>query len=157
MERTNPNAVDPARLGKTLQFMRLLWALSHALASLSKRMESELGVTGPQRLALRILGRVPGLSARDLAGTLHLHPSTLTGVLRRLEARGFVRREADPDDARRAKLTLTATGKALNDQRARTVEGAVRRALTRASPESLKAATELLTLIVAEIEREAGD
>src|SRR5512146_1996532 len=68
-------------LGDVLEFMRLIWGISHGLQSTSKRMEAQLGITGPQRLVVRIVGRCPGVSARELAHTLHLHPSTLTGVL----------------------------------------------------------------------------
>src|SRR6266540_480401 len=96
------------RLGPVLEFMRALWALDHALQSASKRMESRLGITAPQRLVVRIVGRFPGISAGEVAEILHVHPSTLTGVLKRLEGRGFVARRADPRDARRALLGLTA-------------------------------------------------
>src|ERR687888_5890 len=70
------------QLGPVLDFMQRLWAVAHELQSISKRMDAHLGVTGPQRLVVRILGRRPGLSAGELAAILHLHPSTLTGVLR---------------------------------------------------------------------------
>ena len=40
-------------LGAVLDFMRLLWAVDHALQSTSKRMESTFGLTGPQRLVVR--------------------------------------------------------------------------------------------------------
>src|SRR5260370_41656340 len=71
--------LDPA-----LDFLRLLWAIEHGLQRMSKRMEASLGVTGPQRLVLRIVGRFPGLSAGDLAHILPLPPSTITGILQRL-------------------------------------------------------------------------
>jgi len=98
-------------LGAVLDFMRMLWALDHALQSASKRMESAFGMTGPQRLAVRIVGRFPGIAAGRLAEILHVHPSTLTGVLRRLEGRGILQRRPDPRDARRALFMLTAKGR----------------------------------------------
>ena len=73
-------------LGPVLEFMRTLWALDHALQSASKRMESRLRVTAPQRLVVRIVGRYPGVSAGELSEILHLHPSTLTGILGRTAA-----------------------------------------------------------------------
>src|SRR6516165_11555492 len=116
-------------LGPVLDFMRALWALDHALQSASKRMETRLGVTAPQRLVVRIVGRFPGISAGEVAEILHVHPSTLTGVLKRLEARGIVSRRADPRDARRALLALTARGRELDRLRSGTVEAVVRRVL----------------------------
>src|SRR5262249_46223622 len=97
-------------LGSVLEFMRVLWAVDHGLEAASKRMEARLGVTGPQRLVLRILGRYPSASAGRLAEILHLHPSTLTGILKRLETRGLITRRVDPADGRRALFDLTARG-----------------------------------------------
>ena len=82
--------------GETLEFMRLLWAIDHGLQRRSKRMAKTLGLTGPQRLVVRMLGRYPGISAGQLAQVLHLHPSTLTGILRRLERRGWLTRRRRP-------------------------------------------------------------
>src|SRR5258705_7138033 len=87
-------------LGAVLDFMRLLWAVDHALQSTSKRMESTFGLTGPQRLVVRIVGRFPGIAAGRIAGILHVHPSTLTGVLRRLESRRVLPRRPSPRHAR---------------------------------------------------------
>lgn len=143
------------KLGKTLQFMQLLWELTHSLHSLSKHMEATIGVTGPQRLALRIIGRRPGISAGELSTTLRIHPSTLTGILRRLEERRAVRREADPYDARRARLFLASTGKDLDGERGSTVEAAVRRALTKADPRDLEGARRVLRAVIDELVREA--
>ena len=49
-------APDAPSLGPTLDFLRLLWELDHALQRRSKRMARALGLTGPQRLVLRIVG-----------------------------------------------------------------------------------------------------
>src|SRR2546425_5569316 len=114
-------------LGAVLDFMRLLWALDHALQSASKRMESNFGMTGPQRLVMRIVGRFPGIAAGRVAQILHVHPSTLTGILKRLEARGLLQRRADPRDARRALFILTPRGRKLDTVRTGIVEQAVRR------------------------------
>ncbi len=85
-------------------------------------MAAVLGVTGPQRLAVRIVGRFPGISAGQLAGVLHLHPSTLTGILRRLERRGLLTRRPDPRDKRRVALGLSASGRRLDVEASGTIE-----------------------------------
>ena len=112
-------------LGETLDFMRLIWEVDHALQRASKRMESTLGVTGPQRLVIRIVGRFPGLPAGHLATLLRVHPSTLTGILKRLERKGLMRKRADPRDGRRLLLSLTEEGRAFNLTNEGTVEGGV--------------------------------
>ncbi len=139
------------RLGPVLEFMRALWALDHALQSASKRMEASHGVTAPQRIVVRIVGRFPGISAGELAEILHLHPSTLTGVLRRLETRGMVVRAADPEDGRRALLTLTARGRKIDELRTGTVEAAVRRVLAELPDGTAESARVLADRLCAEL------
>lgn len=134
-------------LGDVIEFMRLLWGLDHGLQSTSKRMGRELGITGPQRLVIRLVGRYPGISAGRLAEILHLHPSTLTGVLARLIDRGALVRDADPNDARRALFKLTAAGKRLDQSKAGTVEARVRRVLGRLPEAKVAAAREVLTAL----------
>jgi DNA-binding MarR family transcriptional regulator len=129
--------VPPASesLGDALAFMQVLWALAHGLESSSKRMHAELGVTGPQRLVLRIVGHHGRIAAGQLAEVLHVHPSSLTGILKRLEEAELLRRESDPFDRRRALLALTKRGQRLNDQRDGTIESVVAGALTKVSKE----------------------
>jgi DNA-binding MarR family transcriptional regulator len=140
-------------LGPVLDFMRALWALDHSLQSASKRMEAQLGVTAPQRLVIRIVGRFPGISAGEVSEILHLHPSTLTGVLKRLEQRGLVARRADPGDARRALLDLTDRGRDVDGLRSGTVESAVRRALRRMPPAAVRTVREATEILAGELAR----
>ena len=62
-----PATSDSEPLGDALAFMQLLWAVAHGLESSSKRMHAELGVTGPQRLVLRIVGHYKRIAAGQLA------------------------------------------------------------------------------------------
>ena len=144
---------QPRPQGETLQFMQHLWTLTHALEVRSKRMAKEIGVTGPQRLVVRLIGQAPGLSARDIAQTLGIHPSTLTGILARLEKQGLIRREVDGNDRRRAQFDLTQAGKRVDRERKGTVEAAVRRAMGRATPAAIAGTTEMIELLVAELDR----
>jgi MarR family transcriptional regulator, organic hydroperoxide resistance regulator len=142
---------DGPALGAVLDFMRLLWALDHALQSASKRMESNFGMTGPQRLVMRIVGRFPGIAAGRVAEILHVHPSTLTGILKRLESRGLLQRRADPRDARRALFILTPKGRKLDTVRTGIVEQAVRRVLAK-DPGKVEAAQEVLHALSEELD-----
>ncbi len=138
-------------LGPVLGFMRFLWALDHGLVRASKSMKAQLGITGPQRLVIRLVGRHPGISAGELAGVLHLHPSTLTGVLKRLVSRGILQRGQDVSDARRALFRLTARGRRIDTQKAGTAEAAVRRALSKLRPRDVAAAERVLAAIAGEL------
>jgi DNA-binding MarR family transcriptional regulator len=130
-----------------LDFLRLLWAIDHRLQSASKYMVARLGITGPQRLVLRIVGRFPGIAAGRIATILHVHPSTLTGVLRRLEHQQLIRRRPDPRDGRRALLGLTAAGRTLDLRLEGTIEAAVERALAQVDGRQLRAARRVLSLL----------
>ena len=145
-EAAKPEGAD--QLGPVLEFMKQLWSVDHGLQSVSKRMEARFGITGPQRLVVRIVGRFPGISAGALAEV----PSTLTGVLRRLETRGMLLRRGDPRDARRALFGLTARGRKMDTLRTGTVEQAVRRVLVR-MPEDAIAAERILSALAAELAR----
>src|SRR4051794_8109025 len=119
-------------LDAVLDFMRLLWSIEHALQRRSKRMEKALGITGPQRLVLRVVGQYPNLSATALAGIVRLHPSTITGILQRLAARGLLERQRDPSDTRRIRLRLKPKAAAFVKRSPGTVESAVTTALRHA-------------------------
>lgn len=142
--------IDPAisvELDASLQFMRALWVVVHALQKTSKRMNIRLGVTGPQRLVIRVVGLAPGISAGGLARVLHLHPSTVTGVLKRLEAQRLVSRLPHPTDGRRAVLRLTPSGQRLNVSADGTVEAAVRATVARVSAHDQAAVRMALELL----------
>jgi len=139
------------QLGDVLDFMRLLWAVDHGLQSTSKRMETTLGVTGPQRLVVRLVGRFPGITAGTLAQILHVHPSTLTGVLKRLEKRGLLERKSDPLDGRKALFALTEAGRGLDTPAAGTVEAAVQRVLSRMTRARILHTQDVLTALAEEL------
>jgi DNA-binding MarR family transcriptional regulator len=148
---------DSLALPDVLRFMQLLWAIAHGLEKASKRMSAELGVTGPQRLSLRVAGLFPGLSAGDLATILHVHPSTLTGVLQRLVAQRLLVRLDDPRDRRRAMLRLTARGRRVSAVDHGTVESAVAGALGGLSPRDLAATRRVLERLALHLQPSADN
>jgi len=134
-------------LGGVLEFMRLFWEVDHALQRTSKRMEATIGVTGPQRLVVRIIGRFPGIPSGHLARLLHVHPSTLTGIVKRLERRGLVRKRTDPRDGRRLLLSLSNKGRLFDVEAEGTIEAAIQRTLDRAPSDQIEAARALLASV----------
>ena len=151
---TTADAVTDDRV---LRVMRLIWAVDHQLHSVSKRMEQTIGLTVPQRMTLLLIGRYPGLLAKDLAAQLHLHPGTVSGILARLERAGYLSRTPHASDARQACLNLTAKGRGVNSRRGGTFEDAVRRLLAGTPKKTLSAAEEVLTRLANELETTAGE
>jgi DNA-binding MarR family transcriptional regulator len=131
--------------------MRLIWAVDHGLHKASKRMKSSLGVTGPQRLVVRIVNRFPGITAGQIAALLHVHPSTLTGVLARLQKQRLIRRRVDARDRRRSVLAVTAEGRKLNFVSG-TVEAAVEAVLARLPPPTVDRARQVLVSLAEELD-----
>ena len=154
-----PHVADSAgllALPDVLQFMQLLWAVVHGVERTSKRMNAEIGVTGPQRLVLRVVGLFPGISAGHLAAELRVHPSTLTGVIQRLVGQRLLARADDPGDRRRAVLSLTARGARLNAVRHGTVEAAIAEALDGVSDRDRAATRRVLDRLAAQLGRSGG-
>ncbi len=140
------------KLGGPLDFLRFVWAIEHELQSASKTMARRTGVTERQRLVLKILGKNASASASDIAGILHLHPSTMTGIVQRLTARGYIARSKHAEDARKGKLELTAKGKAVNDQKgSQAYETAVKKALGKFDDTKLDVARDVLAAIADEL------
>ena len=83
-----------------------------ALARLSRRLRGHqlAGLTPTQLAALATVERVGPLRLGDLAAVEGIAPSTLTRLVAALEELGYVRRDADPKDARAFTLAITAKG-----------------------------------------------
>jgi MarR family transcriptional regulator, organic hydroperoxide resistance regulator len=139
-------------LGSVLEFMRSLWGVNHALESRSARMKAQHGISGPERMVIRIVGRYPGIAAGELARVLRVHPSTITWSLKRLVRRGLVARASDANDARRALFTLTAKGLAMDGLKQGTVDAAVRSALAATSDEDVRTTVAVLERLIRSLE-----
>ncbi|MFN7544432.1 MAG: MarR family winged helix-turn-helix transcriptional regulator [Acidobacteriota bacterium] len=120
-----------------VSFMQMLWGVEESLQQMSRRMQSQLGVTGPQRMVLKLVAAQEGIAANDLAKQIHLHPSTVSGIVRRLEANGMLARVADKEDGRRYKLKLKAAGRKVVEKKTGTVEAAVRTLMEQAPERDL--------------------
>lgn len=72
-----------------------------------------LGLTYPQYATLVALNDEDGQTVSQLGEKLFLESSTLTPLLKRLEATGHVTRRRDPDDERQVRISLTPQGRAV--------------------------------------------
>lgn len=78
----------------------------------SKRVEKNFGISIPQLLTLKYLKEKPDYKTtmRSLREFLSLNASTVSGIVSRLEAKGFVARLPDPADKRSTPIVLTSKG-----------------------------------------------
>ncbi|MBI5920712.1 MAG: MarR family transcriptional regulator [Betaproteobacteria bacterium] len=75
-----------------------------------KNLEGSVGVSGSQLWVLWQLSAQPGQRVKELAESLHMHPSTASNLLDKLEARGLVRRERRDLDNRVVRIYLAEAG-----------------------------------------------
>jgi DNA-binding MarR family transcriptional regulator len=86
---------------------------SRRVIGLYRPLLDPLDLTHPQYLVMLALWQHEPLTLRRLAELLSLEPATLSPLLKRLEAVGYLKRTRDPQDERSLNLTLTPEGKRL--------------------------------------------
>ena len=89
---------------------------SRRVIGLYRPLLDPMGLTHPQYLVMLALWQHKSLAVRELAELLSLEPATLSPLLKRLEAIGYLTRTRDPQDERSLKITLTPAGRRLRKQ-----------------------------------------
>ncbi len=93
-----------------------LYSSSLAMTKLYKPLLEPMGLTYPQYLALLVLWERDALTVSELGERLFLDSGTLTPLLKRMEAAGWLTRQRASDDERRVIVSLTTPGRALREQ-----------------------------------------
>jgi DNA-binding MarR family transcriptional regulator len=114
--------LDPLALDRQLCFA--LAATSRSVIGLYRDLLDPLGLTHPQYLVMLALWEHDPRSVRAIAAELRLDSATLSPLLKRLEAAGYLRRTRNASDERQLEVSLTTAGRSLRD-RARAVPVAV--------------------------------
>ncbi|HEX2135875.1 MAG TPA: MarR family transcriptional regulator [Microvirga sp.] len=96
-----------------------VYSAAHAFNSAYKPLLEPLRLTYPQYLVLQVLWQEDGSTLKEIGQRLHLDSGTLTPVLKRLQAAGYVQRYRDAEDERLLRVDLTSEGRGL---RSRAVE-----------------------------------
>lgn len=95
-----------------------LYSANHAMNRVYQRMLHDHKLTYPQYIALVALWQNGAMPVGALGRTLGLESNTLTPLLKRLEAAGYVTRTRNTEDERQVIVSLTEAGQAL---RAKTI------------------------------------
>lgn len=104
-KKSNP----PVPLDDQLCFA--IYSAGMAIQRVYKPLLDELGLTYPQYLVLNVLWREDQQTVGGIAEKLALESSTLTPLLKRLEAGGLVRRTRNPNNERQVVVALTDRGR----------------------------------------------
>jgi DNA-binding MarR family transcriptional regulator len=105
---------DHLRLDNQLCFA--VYAAAQAFHAAYLPLLKPLGLTYPQYLAMLALWEQDGVTVTTLGDRLGLDSGTLTPMLKRMEAAGYLRRTRDPSDERQVLITVTPAGRALRQR-----------------------------------------
>ena len=105
---------DPLKLDTMLCFA--VYAAEHAFTRFYKPRLEALELTYPQYLVFLVLWETDDITVKALGDKLFLDSGTITPLIKRLEARGLVRRERDKKDERLVRIVLTLEGRALREK-----------------------------------------
>jgi DNA-binding MarR family transcriptional regulator len=106
--------VDLLQLDRQVCFA--LAVASRSVIALYRPLLDPMGLTHPQYLVMLALWEESPLSVKQLSNLLQLDPGTLSPLLKRLEAAGYLTRGRDPRDERSLAVELTPTGRALREE-----------------------------------------
>ena len=127
-----------------------VYSAAHALNRTYKPLLDPYGLTYPQYIALMTLWEEDGRTVKALGAKLGLDSGTLSPLLKRLEAAGYIRRARDRSDERQVLVTLTQKGRAM-EREAVAIRGEIGRA-TGCSLEALQALTADLQALAGRLE-----
>jgi DNA-binding MarR family transcriptional regulator len=114
----------------------------------SKRAEKVGGMTGPQVWAMKVVSESAPIRVTDLARRMYLHPSTVVGILDRLEQQHQVIRTRSEKDHRVVMVELTAKGRETVSKVPRIAQGLLLSGLKGLSDGDLKTVSEGLRQLV---------
>jgi DNA-binding MarR family transcriptional regulator len=110
--RRKDHQADTADEGRRCDF-RILNAIRQIIRAAdidSHKLAADHQITAPQLMCLLAVVEKGSATATDIADRIHLSPSTLVGVLDRLEEKALVTRIRDERDRRRVEVTITDRG-----------------------------------------------
>src|ERR1019366_1302651 len=112
---TRPEVGEGLRGGGKIDDMLCfaLYAAARASMDVYRPLLEELGLTYPQYLVMIVLWERSSCSVKEIGTILHLDSGTLSPLLKRLEAAGFIKRQRRMQDERVVDISLTEEGHAL--------------------------------------------
>ncbi|WP_010544298.1 MarR family winged helix-turn-helix transcriptional regulator [Sphingomonas elodea] len=106
----------PAPLPLDGQLCFSLYSASMAITRVYKPILDRLGITYPQYLVLHALWEQDGRTVGAIGERLALESSTITPLVKRLEAAGLVTRRRNPEDERQVQVFLTDNGLRIREE-----------------------------------------
>ena len=136
------------------------YLMSRASLAITAMLRKELAAAGVESVRPAYLGALIGLWHEDCVKVVELgrraglEPSTMTGLVDRMERDGLVTREADPDDRRAQRVCLTDEGRHVREPVLEVVDRVLGRALDGISPEAMDGLKTVLRTVLANADQE---
>lgn len=137
-----------------LRILQSLRRIMRAVDIYSRKLSLNYSITAPQLVCLLTVKEKGPMTSASIAGEMHVSPSTLVGILDRLEAKGLVRRDRATDDRRRVFITVTGKGRRLADKAPSPLQDTLVEGLAGLSERELKTIARSLEKIVELMEAE---
>jgi DNA-binding MarR family transcriptional regulator len=96
-----------------LRILRALRRITRSVALHSRQLAACSHITGPQLVCLRTVMQKGPMTATAISREVHVSPSTVVGILDRLEDKGLIERERGREDRRIVFITVTEAGRQL--------------------------------------------
>lgn len=93
-----------------------LYTASRLITQAYHPLLEEIGLTYPQYLVMMVLWEQDNMPVNDIAKRLYLETNTVTPLLKRMEAEGFITRRKGEKDARQVIVSLTPKGRKLEEK-----------------------------------------
>ena len=110
------DALPPDPLALERQVCFALQVASRSVLALYRPVLEAMGMTHPQYLVMLALWESAPLTVKEIGSLLQLDSGTLSPLLKRLSASGYLTRTRSDEDERVVLVDLTAGGRALRDQ-----------------------------------------
>jgi MarR family transcriptional regulator, organic hydroperoxide resistance regulator len=134
------------------EIMQSLRRVFRAIQDYYRDVSGRFGITGPQLWALKTIWQADSLSQTELSEKMYLRPSTITGVVDRLEKKGYVFRDRNDVDRRVVKVRLTREGKTLVKKAPNPIQGKMIYGLRNLNKKELNSIHDSLQKLVALME-----
>jgi MarR family transcriptional regulator, organic hydroperoxide resistance regulator len=115
-EAAKSDALPDEALALGQQLCFAVYSAAHAFNRVYKPLLDRFGLTYPQYLVLLALWQQDDMTVKRIGEALGLDSGTLSPLLKRLEAAGYVRRLRDPADERQVIVSLTENGRGLKTE-----------------------------------------
>ena len=132
------------------EILRNIRKILRSLNLESKKIQRDYGVSIPQLMCLDYLGTLENYRSTqgEIARYLNLNSSTMSGIIDRLETKGFVARLPNPEDKRTIFIAITSKGSRLLESSPQLLHNKLSQKLEKLPPEKINEINDALLILV---------